>query len=284
MSFAVTGGNGEFGRAVLGQLQNRTQEPVVATVRDISTANKLPGVEYRPGDFDDPATLRTSLVGVDTVLVNATFFGANPSLRLPRVTAAIDAATKAQVERIVLTSWPNLEKATMPSVQNYRELETALKAAGPSWTILRLNIGMADALARDVVWGRQMGELVAPAQNASAAPAAISDLAAATAIVLTSQQYEGDVMELTGPEDISWNDLARAAGAPFRAVSDKEYAAYLAEKFGFPPEGAALLTALYEDFREGRSSATRTLCDLLGRAAVPGIEAVEARVGLFPTQ
>lgn len=282
MTIAVTGGNGEFGRAVLAQLQEQTPEPIVATVRDISKADKLPGIDYRVGDFDDPGALQTSLAGAGTVLINATFFGADPSLRLPRVTAAIDAAAKAGVDRIVLTSWPKLERATMPSVQNYRALESAVKAAGPSWTILRLNIGMADALARDVVWGRQMGELVAPAQDASAAPAASSDLAAAAAIVLSGQQHDGNSLELTGPDDLGWDDLAEAAGVPFRAVSDEEYTAYLAENFRFPPDTIALLTALYADFREGRSSATGTLPNLLGRPAVPGIEAVEARVALFP--
>ena len=74
------------------------------------------------------------------------------------------------------------------------------------------------------------------------------------------------------------------AGVPFLAVSDQEYTAYLAEKFGLPPETAALLTALYADFREGRSSAAGTLADLLDRRAVPGIEAVKARVAVFPTQ
>jgi NAD(P)H dehydrogenase (quinone) len=284
MGIAVTGGNGEFGRAVLAQLQSRAQEPVVGTVRDISKADRLPGVDYRPGDFDDPATLRTSLAGADTVLVNATFFGADPSLRLPRVTAAIDAATSAGVRRIVLTSWPSLEKATMPSVQNYRELEAVLKTAGPAWTIVRLNTGLADALARDVVWGRQMGEIVAPAQDASAAPAAISDLAAATAIALASAGHEGEVLEFTGPDELNWNDLSAAAGVPFRAVSDQEYTAYVTERFGLPLETAALLTALYTDFRGGRSSTAGTVADFLDRPAVRGIEAVEARVAVFPTQ
>jgi NAD(P)H dehydrogenase (quinone) len=282
MSIAVTGGNGEFGRAVLAELRGRAREPIVATVRDLSNADKLAGIDYRAGDFDDPGTLQRSLAGVGTVLINATFFGTDPSMRLPRGIAAIDAAAKAGADRIVLTSWPNLEQATMPSVQNYLELETALKTAGPSWTTLRLNIGMADALARDVVWGRQLGELVAPAHDASAAPAAISDLAAAAAIVLSSQQSECRVLELTGPENLNWDDLAEAAGVPFRAVHDEEYRTYLAENFGLLPETAALLIALYADFRGGRSTATRTLSDLLGRPAVPGIEAVAARAALFP--
>lgn len=284
MSIAVTGGNGEFGRAVLAQLRSLTQDPVIATVRDLAVAEKLPGVDYRPGDFDDPATLRASLDGVDTVLVNATFFGADPSLRLPRTTAAIEAAASAGARRIVLTSWPRLETATVGSVQNYRELEAVLKAAGVSWTIVRLNIGLADALARDIVWGRQMGEIVAPAQDASAAPAAIADLAQATAAVLARPQYAGEVLELAASDELDWNDLAAAAGVPFRAVSEEEYTAYLTEKFALPAETAAMLTALYADFREGRSRASDTLASLLDRPAARAIEAVQARVAQFPTQ
>jgi NAD(P)H dehydrogenase (quinone) len=284
VTIAVTGGNGEFGKAVLAQLRDRGREHVIATVRDASQPGKLPGVDYRAGDFDDPRTLAKSLAGVGAILINATFFGADPSSRLARVSAAIDAATNAGVERIVLTSWPGLEKATMPSVQNYRELEAAVKSAGPSWTILRINTGLADALARDVVWGRQLGELVAPAKDAHAAPAAIHDLAAAAAIVLTEQGYRGAVLELTGPDELGWNDLADAAGVSFRAVSDEEYTAHLAEKFTFPAEVAALLTALYADFRDGRSPATTTLTDLLGRAPLPGIEAVAQRAAVFPAR
>ena len=281
MSIAVTGGNGEFGRAVLAQLRERTREPVVATVRDVAKAEPMPGVDHRPGDFDDRDALRASLAGVDTVLVNATFFGADPSLRLPRVTAAIETATIAGARRIVLTSWPGLETATMPSVQDYRELEGVLKAAGPSWTIVRLGVGLADALARDVVWGRQAGELVAPARNASAAPASISDLAEATAVVLMSRESEGAVLELTGSEELDWNDLARLAGVPFRAVSDDEYIAYLVDRFRFSPGAAAMLTALYADLREGRSGRTGTLARLLDHPVTPSIDAVEAQVALF---
>ncbi|MGH3187279.1 MAG: hypothetical protein ACRDPY_24920 [Streptosporangiaceae bacterium] len=102
--------------------------------------------------------------------------------------------------------------------------------------------------------------------------------------MLSGQQHDGTVLELTGPDDLGWSDLAEAAGVPFRAVSDEEYAAYLAENFRLPPDTITLLTALYADFRQGRSSATGTLPSLLGHPAVPGIEAVKARVALFPAR
>jgi NAD(P)H dehydrogenase (quinone) len=172
MTIAVTGGNGEFGRAVLDALSTRTQEPRVATVRDPGKAEPQAGVEYRPGDFDNQNTLRASLADVDTVLLNATFFGAEPALREPRVSAAIRAAAEAGVGRIVLTSWLDLDHAALPAVQDYRRLEAQLKTAGPAWTILRLGYGQAMALARDVVWGKAGGELVAPAAGAQVTPSA----------------------------------------------------------------------------------------------------------------
>src|SRR5438477_5398041 len=108
MTIAVTGGNGEFGRAVLASLAARSGRPLVATVRDLARVEPLAGVDYRPGDFDDPATLRASLAGADAVLINATFFGPDPGRRRPRVAAAIQAATEAGVGQLVLTSWPDL--------------------------------------------------------------------------------------------------------------------------------------------------------------------------------
>jgi NAD(P)H dehydrogenase (quinone) len=283
MTIAVTGGNGEFGSAVITRLTNLTDQPVVAAVRDVSKSRRLAGVDHRPGDFDDPGTLRASLAGVDTVLVNATFFGSDVTRRLPRVTAAIGAAADAGVQRIVLTSWPDLEHATVPVVQDYHPLEAAAKSAGPSWTILRMSAGIADAVARDVVWGRKTGELVAPAKDARATPAAVTDLADAAAAVLAQDGHEGEVLELTGPDAIGWDDLAKLAGVPFRAVPADEYVAYLTEKFRLPEAAARQLAALYADFRgPWASTPTTTVTDLIGRAAVPGTEAVRRRVAVFP--
>jgi NAD(P)H dehydrogenase (quinone) len=283
MTIAVTGDNGEFGAAVIAQVRNRTDEPVVATVRDVAKGRRVAGVTYRPGDFDDPESLRASLGGVDTVFVNATFFGQDPARRLPRVTAAIGAAAGAGVARIVLTSWPDLENATMPTVQDHRPLEAAAKTAGPDWTIIRLGVGFGDALARDVVWGRKAGELVAPAKDAKVTPAAVTDLAEAAAVVLTQAGHEGEVLEMTGPDAIGWHDLATLAGVPFRAVPDDEYVTYLTETVHLPEAAARQLTALYADFRgPWASTPTTTVADLIGRPPLPGTEAVRRRVATVP--
>jgi NAD(P)H dehydrogenase (quinone) len=279
MTFAVTGGHGEFGAAVVDRLRALTDQPVVATVREPGRGESVSGVEYRPGDFDDPASLTASLADVETVLVNATFFGADPARRLPRVTAAIDAAVSAGVRRIVLTSWP--QPASMPTVQDYRTLEETVRTAGPSWTIVRMSTGLADALARDVVWGRKTGELVAPAAGAVVTPAALTDLASAAAAVMVNRS--DDVVELTGPDRVGWDELAGLAGVPFRPVSDEEYVAYVTGTFQLPEPAARELTALYADFRgTWASTPTSTLADLLDHPVTSGLDAVQRRVDRFP--
>lgn len=282
MTFAVTGGHGEFGSAVVAHLQTLTDQPVVATVRDPGKVTAA-GIDYRAGDFDDPAALRASLTDVETVLINATFFGADPSRRRTRVAGAIGAAADAGVRRIVLTSWADLERATMPTVQDYRELEATVKAAGPAWTILRMAVGLGDAVARDVVWGRRQGELVAPAKGASITPAAPADLAAAAAAALVSTDLDEAVLELTGPDTIGWDDLAAIAGVPFRAVDDDEFVTWTVENFGLPEAVARQLAALYADFRSPwAGTPTSALGELLGQAATPGVDAVRQRVDQFP--
>jgi NAD(P)H dehydrogenase (quinone) len=283
MSIAVTGGNGEFGRTVLQALGKRTREPLVATVRDLASAQRIEGVDYRPGDFDRPDSLRASLSGVDAVLINATFFGADPSLRHRRVSSAISAAAEAGVGRIVLTSWPDLDQATLPAVQDYKHLEALVTTAGPAWTILRLGYGLAVALARDVVWAKAAGELVAPAAGAKVTPADVTDLAEAAAVVLTQPGHDSVVHELSGPDSITWEQLAELAELPFRAVTDAAYRDYLA-RFNLPAEVAQALIDMYADFRSDWSSTpTVTLGELIGHAPVPGIEAVNRGVSRFPT-
>lgn len=278
MPIAVTGANGEFGRTVLESLRQRTDEPLIGTVREPAKSQPLPGVDYRPGDFNEPDALRASLAGADSVLVNATFFGSDPSRRLGRVAAAIRAAASAGVGRIVLTSWPDLEHAGHPSIQDYKELEALVRTVGPAWTILRLCYGLGDAVARDVMWARSGGELVAPASGARVTPAAVDDLADAAAVVLSQPGHGHERYELTGPDTVTWDDLAELAGVKFHAVDDDGYRRFLA-RFNLPASVVEQLIELYVDFRSGWSAEpTATLASLIGRPPVKGIEAVERRV------
>ncbi len=287
MSIVITGANGEFGRAVLTAVAAvRPGERIVASVRDVARAAELEerGFDVRPGSFDEPDELRAAFSGADTVFINATFFGVAPELRRERVARAIGAAAEAGAARIIVTTWPDLDHARLPHVQDYVQSERLARRAGPSWTILRLGYGLADAVARDVIWARRDGELTAPAGRARCAPAAASDLADAAAVTIAEPGHENAMYELTGPRAIDWDDLAALAGSidgrsiRYRPVDDEEYREYLAAR-GLPGQVADGLLGLYAEFRSGwAATPSPDLGRLLGRDPVDTVEAVSQRV------
>ena len=287
MSIVITGANGEFGRAVLTAVAAlRPGERLVASVRDVVRAADLKerGFDVRPGSFDQPDELRAAFHDADTVFINATFFGVATELRGERVARAIGAAAEAGASRIIITTWPNLDHATLPQVQDYPQSERLVRATGRSWTILRLGYGLADAVARDVIWARRDCELTAPAGHARCAPAAVSDLADAAALTIAEPGHENRTYELTGPRAIDWDDLAALAGSidgrsiRYRPVDDDEYREYLAAR-GLPGQVADGLLGLYAEFRSGwAATPSPDLGRLLGRDPVDTVEAVSQRV------
>jgi NAD(P)H dehydrogenase (quinone) len=287
MTVVVTGANGELGRSIVqGLIRASTGERIVATVRDVDAAGDLTaqGVSVLPGSFDDPSNLARAFAGADTVFVNATFFGVAPELRGQRVANAIDAAAKAGASRILLTTWPDLDNCPMPVIADYRESEALIRAAGPAWTVLRLGYGIADAVGRDVLWGIKDGELVAPAGKAATTPAAISDLAEAGVAAILSNDYNGRVLELSGPNAVTWSDLAGLASElsgrdiRYRDVTDDEYREFLAAR-DLHPALADSLVGLYSAFRSGwDNTPTDQLATLIGHAPTSGIDAVRLRV------
>ncbi len=287
MTIVITGANGEFGRGVIDALlMSDPSLPLVASVRDVQKAVDLRdrGVQVRAGSFDEPEGLADAFSGATTVLVNATFFGAMPQLRGQRIASAIAAAHSAGAQRIVLTSWPDLEHTRLGLIQDYAASEELLKSTTDNWTILRFGYGLADAVARDVTWAIRDGELVAPAAGAHCAPAAVSDLAEASAAVILDAALAGKTLEISGPRSIDWRDLAELASQlsgrqiPYRELDDDGYRSWLLAS-GVPAALGDGLVDLYAEFRSGwAGKATSTLRDLLGHEPVDGLEAVRRRI------
>lgn len=287
MTIVITGANGEFGRGVLDSVAGYVLgQRLVATVRDVARAAELEerGIDVRPGSFAEPDTLRSSFAGAETVFINATFFGAAVELRGRRIATAIRAAADAGASRIVLTTWPNLDHARIPSVQDYALAERLITEAGPAWTILRLGYGLADAVARDVMWARRDGELIAPAADALCTPAAVPDLVDAAAATIIGSGHENQLYEITGPRAIDWNDLATVAGSidgreiRYRPVEDGDYREYLAAQ-SMPTTVIDGLLGLYAEFRAGWSAQpSPTLGRLIGRTPTDTLQAVRQRV------
>jgi NAD(P)H dehydrogenase (quinone) len=287
---AVTGANGEFGRGVVEHLlKHLDADSLIVTVRETSRAQVLAerGVAVHAADFDDGEALTTALSGADTALVNATFFGVQPELRGARVATAIRSAAEAGVSRLVVTSWPEIDDCPLELTRDFVATEQLASSIGPDFTLLRLGYGMADSIARDVVWALRAGQLRAPAGNARCTPAAVPDLIEATARVLLGSGHEGRRYELSAARAIGWNDLAALASSlgghpiPYEAVSDGEFRTQL-EAMALPESAITGLLGYYAAFRSGWANEPHTDLEiLLGRPAVDPLEAVGQRVQAF---
>lgn len=212
----ITGGNGEFGRLVAGHLLDHLPAgKVTVTVREPRKAGPLKdrGADVRHADFDEPATLVRAFKGADTVLINGTSYGTDPARRAQQHAAAITAAAGSGAGRLVITTWQDLDHCPMPEVSDYPATEARARAARTPVTIMRLTSDLAALVARDVRWAVAAGTLTAPAGQARITPAAVTDLAEATANVLREAGHEGVTYELTGPDPVRPGQLGRSRRA-----------------------------------------------------------------------
>lgn len=279
----VTGANGLYGRSVIESLLARMPaSDLVVSTRDTAKAEDLArqGCGVRHGDFDQPETLRRAFAGADTALINGTNYGTASEVRARQQAAAIRAAEATGVTRIVVTTWQDLDNCPLEMASDFPGTEKLAVASAPACTILRLTYGMATALARDVKSALETGILNAPAGDARATPAAAADLAEATANVLVEEGQAGKTYELTGPEPITWDDLAALASTlagkeiRYAPVSDDEFRAQVTAA-GWPPAAIEMLIAYYGALRDGWASPpSPDMAELLHRPPASSLEAV----------
>jgi uncharacterized protein YbjT (DUF2867 family) len=244
----VTGATGTVGRHVVRELLARRTN-VRTFVRD---PDLLPGVEPARGDFDDPASLRRALTGVDRVYVSA----ADGPRKVAHETAVIDAAAEAGVERIVKLSAMHADPASaLPAYRWHGEIEAVLARSGVPAVILRPAFFMTNLLM--VAGGvTQTGMLHAPTAGRRVAMIDVRDVAAVAAVTLLADGHEGRTYELTGPSPITFDEVAAAltlaTGHPVSSVDlSEEEARPRFEGAGLPEWLATQLAGVFGVIRAG---------------------------------
>jgi uncharacterized protein YbjT (DUF2867 family) len=246
----VTGATGAVGSLVVRELQARATD-VRAFVRDPSTA-KLEDVDIAQGDFDDPASLRHALQGVDRVYLSA----ADGPRKVAHETAVIDAAAQAGVERIVKLSAMHADPASpLPAYRWHGEIEAHLRRSTVPAVLLRPAFFMTNLLM--VAGGvAQTGILHAPTAGRRVAMIDIRDVAAVAAVTLLTDGHTGRTYDLTGPSPVTFDDvataLANATGHAVRSVDlTEEQARPLFEAASLPAWLAAHLAGVFGVIRAG---------------------------------
>jgi NAD(P)H dehydrogenase (quinone) len=207
----VTGASGHLGQRVLELLLEADAGTVVAATR---TPDNLPdfaarGVIVRRADFDDPASLKAAFAGVDRLLVISTDAVGVPGQRIQQHRNAVQAAEEAGVKHVVYTSVVNPEPGTPVKIAgDHYGTEQALNASRMGWTVLRGNI-YAEVLLGSLPQAVQTGQLFAAAGDGRTAFITREDFARAAAAALAAPFDGRRTLEITGPEALSRDDVAR---------------------------------------------------------------------------
>lgn len=255
----VIGGTGTVGRLVLEGVAAADFE-TRALVRDLEKARalKLATVEFVEGDLADPASLAPALEGVDTIVLISSFSKDMVRLQTNLVEAAARAPSRP---RIVKLSGIGADPEAPTTMGRWHgAVERAIQNSGLSWTFLRPAYFMQNILM--MAGGiRKAASFALPAAGAAVAQIDARDIAAVIVRLVVEAGHEGKAYDLTGPDAITWVEVAEILSAvaerPIRydPIAPEEYKRRL-EAAGMPAWLVDALNELYAQFRAGAGMRT----------------------------
>jgi len=227
MTYGVTAVSGQLGQEIALRLVDKLgKTQVVGLARTPNHVNGL-GIEVRPGDYDKPEDLRTSLEGIDALILVSGM--ASPEQRIQQHRNVIEAAKTAGVRKIVYTSIQGPEDGTAFSlvVQSNRQTEADIRASGLEWAIGRNGIYIEPDV-ESIDSYRAKGEIANSAETGKCGYTTRSELAHAYTALVTRDDLNGQTVNLNGAP-ITQEQLAGYLNTAFR--TDLKYRAMSSAEF-----------------------------------------------------
>ena len=227
--------------------------------------------------YDDSDALLEAFTGVETLFMVS---GEENRDRVAQHYRCVDAATAAGVRRIVYTSFLGAAAdSTFTLGRDHWATEERIRASGMAWTMLRDNF-YADFVPMMV---GQDGAIRGPAGDGRASLVARDDVAdVAARVLLEVGQHDGLTYGLTGPEALSFNEIAALLSTPDRTVTyvdETLQEAYASRAvYGAPDWQVDAWVSTYTAIAQGDAEVVsgdveritgrpaRSLADLLGRS------------------
>ena len=202
----VTGATGKNGAEILRLLSGR-KEGVRAMVRkrnQITTAKLSNELEFVEGNFDDDASLRKAMSGVQRafLVTDSSERVEEQQLRFVRL------ARESGVKHIVYLS--QLHASTdspLRFLRYHAAVEDAIRASGMTFTNLRPNLYMQGLLMIGQSIASQ-GRFFAPAGDSRVSVVDVRDIASVAVAALTQAKHEGKTYDLTGPQALTHFEMA----------------------------------------------------------------------------
>jgi uncharacterized protein YbjT (DUF2867 family) len=210
----VVGATGTVGREVVRRLSTAGARPL-ALMRT-GPSGPVPGdrVDRVSADLDRPAMVEAALDGVDRLFL----LTRQTSRQLAQEQTVIAAAARAGVGRVVkLSVFRAEERSPLQIARQHGKAERVLQDSGLQHTVLRPVFFMQNLFGM-----LRNGTTATAARDGRVAMIDARDIAAAAVAALTTVPAEGRVYTLTGPEAVSFDQVAdvlgRQAGRTVRHV------------------------------------------------------------------
>jgi uncharacterized protein YbjT (DUF2867 family) len=279
----LTGATGKTGGEAAKQLLARGVR-IRALVRSEGKAASLraAGADLVVGDIGDAEAVKRALTGVDKALLILPN-GRNQQADEQQFT---DLAKAAGVQHLVkMSSMEAVPHAKTAIPKAHWAVEEYIRASGLAWTMVKPNFFMQNLLssAGSIKAQRRFS---LPMGNGTTGMADIRDIGAVCAEVLTGKGHAGKSYAITGPEVLTFYDVA----ARFSEVlgARVEYVPMPMEQFRERMTSVLEpwhLNAVCELFREiaetGLDHTTDTFRQLTGREPIPLRQFIKDNVALF---
>ena len=263
----VTGALGNVGTGVVAALADREVDVRVADINDGALAERFPDCDRAVLDFTDPSTFDAVVAGAKRLFL----------IRPPAISRVsntinpfIDAAQGHGTEHVVFSSVAGAESNRI--VPHHR-IEAHLTASSMAWTMLRpgfFDQNIATAYRRDIV---EDNRIYVPAGAGLVAFIDARDIGEVAAVCLTEDGHEMQGYQLTGPEAVTFDQVAALLSdqlgrtITYDPASVFGYFRHLRGQ-GLVLPHAVVQTILHTGLRKGDAEAvTSTVPDLLGRPA-----------------
>ena len=201
----ITGATGKTGSATAKSLGEKG-EKFRALIRNEEKKEGLEslGGEVVIGSIENTDVVNQSMQGVKTVLVLLP----NSESQLALEKQLVDSAKQAGVERIVkMSSIEATPDATSPIPKLHLESEEYIKQSGLAWTMIKPNFYMQNLLASAGTI-KDQGKIFLPMGEGKTGMIDTTDVGTVIAKVLSEDGHESMNHEITGPEILSFYEVA----------------------------------------------------------------------------
>ena len=201
----VTGAGGTVGGEVIEQLES-AEAPFRAAYFSTEKADaaRTRGVDAVIIDYNRLESLRAVFQGCDRLFL----LGPNTLNQSELERNAVDASKAAGVRHIVKQSVLGAVEESFSLAHVHRPVEKAIESSGLAWTFLRPNSFMQNVATFMGETIKAEGVLYSASGEAKVSHVDVRDIAAVAVKALTEPDHEGKAYTLTGPEALTYDELA----------------------------------------------------------------------------